>query len=876
MNTLLKKALPHIIAILSFVVISVAFYTPALTGKQKLKMGDINQWKGMSHELVDFEAKTGQDAVWTNSMFSGMPAYQIYIANNGNIVNTLDSVYKLWLPRPIDILFKAMLGFYILLMCFRVNPVVGAISAISFGLSSFFIIYLGAGHASKMNSITYIAPMLGGIIYTFRRHALKGAVITAFFLCLHLGANHLQMTYYAFIMLIIVGTGELIRSVLNKETARLPKVVGFLLLGGLLGVIPNYGSLSTTAEYGKYSTRGESELTISPEKDQMVTTTDDGLGKDYILQYSMANGEWFSVYMPNVKGGVSGNIGQNNEATSAMSRQGRDFVKQYSINQYWGEQLGTGGAFYFGAFMFFLAICAIFLLKDSIRWSLLGVAIIAILASWKLGGVPDFFIDNVPLWNKFRDTKMMLILLMLIVPLLGALFLNKFLMDGEYRTANKKKFFMVAGGFLVLNLLILSSPGSIFEFASTGENGEQSLFGQLRSMDGGQKIINDLIAGRKAIFTADLTRSLIIFLVGAAALALASFKKDYAKYIAFGLGVLFLGDMWSVNHRYYDSKTAFESTNQNRVPFPAMTAEKQILAQEKQGIEDFSSKVKEATALYKEQTGDTRLNDSEVLQRELEVLNQNTNYRVLNIGNPWSDARTSYFHKSIGGYHGAKLKNYSELIDFYLGNETNQLLTQLQNQQPIAGDYWMLSMLNTKYIIGNPNAGPIPFSGGLGNAWFIKDLNSVPDADAEITALGSTAVDSVAVIQEKFSTNLATSYDNYGGISLTSYEPNHLTYSVNADGKRMAIFSEIYYPAGWNAYIDGTLTDHVKVNYVLRGLEIPAGAKLVEFKFEPQTYHTGKTISLAGSVILILLCLGMLAFSFKENTTGLKETKQAE
>lgn len=868
MNTLFKKALPHVIAILSFLLISVAFYSPAISGK-KLKQGDINQWRGMSKEVLDHRYAEDEEPLWTNSMFGGMPAYQISVNDLGNLVKTVDKVYRLWLPSPISTLFKAMLGFYILLMCMKVRPAVGAAGAISFGLSSFFILYLGAGHATKMNSITYIAPMLGGILFAFRRHALKGALITAFFLCLHLGANHFQMTYYALFLLGIVGIGELIRKVILKESTELPKIVGFLLLAGVLGALPNYTLLSTTAEYGEYSTRGSSELTLKPQTEGLTSTTEEGLGKDYILEYSMSKAEWLGAYVPDIKGGKTNLLVNIPEAKAELSKSAQQFLGQNKILSYWGEQRGTAGAFYFGALMCFLAFCGLFLLKDSIRWPLLIVAVIAILASWKLGEVPDFFLNNVPLWNKFRDTKMMLMLLMIIIPFLGSLFLNQYLENAELREKSKKFLYLVGGAFALFNIVLLTSPGSIFDFFSSAE---KEAFIGLKESKEGKEMLNQIVKGRQGIFTADVMRSFIIFILGLGVLLAVTFQSKMAQYAAYALGFIFIVDMWSVDHRYFDIKEGFQSASQNRVPFPAQNVEKQILAREKSGVSEFDSKLKTATNLYKEKTGDTRSNDSKKLRRQLEVLNQNTNFRVLNLGNPWSDARTSYYHKSIGGYHGAKLKVYQELIDFNLGSETKEILNQLQTSGRISGEFPMLSMLNTKYMIGNPDGEVIPFNGGLGNAWFINEIKTVADTDAEMTAMTGLNPDSTAVIQSKFTDGLTANYSSAGSIELIDYQPNKLTYVTNNSAAAFAVFSEIYYPAGWNAYIDGQLSEHVKANYILRGLNIPAGAKEVVFKFEPQTYYTAKTISTAGSLLLLLLCLGMLA---QWGKGVLAETKEA-
>ena len=890
MNTLFKKALPHVIAILSFLLISVAFYSPAISGK-KLKQGDINQWRGMSKEISDHRFADDEEPLWTNSMFGGMPAYQISVNDLGNLVKSVDKVYRLWLPSPISTLFKAMLGFYILLMCMKVRPAIGAAGAISFGLSSFFILYLGAGHATKMNAITYIAPMLGGILFAFRRHALKGALITAFFLCLHLGANHFQMTYYALFLLGIVGIGELIRKVILKESTELPKTVGFLLLAGVLGALPNYTLLSTTAEYGEYSTRGSSELTLKPKTEGLTSTTEEGLGKDYILEYSMSKAEWLGAYVPNVKGGKTNLLVNVPEAKAEFSKSAQQFLGQNQILSYWGEQRFTGGAFYFGALMCFLAFCGLFLLKDSIRWPLLIVAVIAILASWKLGDVPDFFLNNVPLWNKFRDTKMMLMLLMIIIPFLGTLFLNQYLENAELREKSKKFFYLVGGAFVLLNIVLLTSPGSVFDFFSSAEN-KSDLMNYLNKSEEGKEMLNQIVKVRQGIFTADVMRSFVIFILGLGVLLAVTFQSKMAQYAAYALGFIFIVDMWSVDHRYFDIKEGFQTAKQN-FPFPAQNIEKQILALEKSGVSEFDSKLKTATNLYKEKTGDTRSNDSKKLQRQLEVLHQNTNFRVLNLGNPWSDARTSYYHKSIGGYHGAKLKVYQELIDFKLGNEADDLnrifislnnpkenpqvkstlMTELTDSVRMKSAYPMLRMLNTKYLISPPpRVEVIPYEYNLGNAWFINEIKTVADTDAEMNAMTGLNPERTAVIQSKFTDGLSANYNSTGSIELIDYQPNKLTYATNNNAAAFAVFSEIYYPAGWNAYIDGQLSEHVKANYILRGLHIPAGAKEVVFKFEPQTYYTAKTISTAGSLLLLLLCLGMLA---QWGKGVLAETKKA-
>ncbi len=864
MKSILLKALPHVLAILSFLIISSFFYSPAISGK-KIKMGDIENWKGMAKENMDYYNTYGDDSMWTNSMFSGMPSDQILVKDRGNLIKNLDKIYKLGLPRPIDILFKAMLGFYILLMCLRITPTIGAAAAISFGLSSVFVLYIDAGHATKMISLGYIAPMIGGIIYAFRNSIWKGALITALFLALQISSNHLQMTYYALFLVVIVAIGEVIRLGMNNELKSLPKLALFLIGAGILGVLPNYSMLSSTAEYGKYSTRGESELTISPDakSTQMSTTTKSGLAKDYILEYSMSTGEWFSAYLPNVKGGKAESLIMVDAAKKAIkSRQMKDMLSQNPASSYWGEQKFSGGAFYFGALMFFLALCCLIMFRDVLSYSLSAVALISIMASWKLGSIPDFFIDYVPLWDKFRDTKMMLVLLMIIIPLMGALFLNKFLSDKEFRVSNKTWLFGTIGGFLLLNIIMLSSPETVFDFSSSTE---AASFKKLVSETPQAKpFVEAIKQGRIGIFLADLSRSLGFFLVGAGILVLAIFKSDLAKYLGFGFALMFLVDMWNVDQRYSENRV-FESAKRSAIPFPLKAADESILQLEKGNIPDFNSKQKAVTKVFQENSGIKKNSEKYQKQRQMETLSQNSNYRVLNLAGTFSDSRTSYYHKSIGGYHGAKLKIYMELIDFHLGKEINNIISKLQSGQQPSGDNQVLNMLNTKYFIGNPDGPAIPNPGAMGNAWFVESLNVVKDADEEILKLNDVQLTNTAVIQEQYAQNLASSYAASGTISMTDYKPNKITYTVNSASKAFAVFSEIYYPASWVAYIDGKQVDFQKVNYVLRGLEIPVGAKEIVFKCEASTHFTGKTISLIGSFILILLLLFGGFMIYKEN-----------
>lgn len=875
----LQKAYPHIIAIVIFIVLGLAYFYPQLEG-YVLKQSDYSQYLGMSKEIYDYREVSGKDPLWTNSMFGGMPAYQINVERNTDWARIfqIKFVFKI-LGNPLVYLFLSMLGAYLMLVCFNVSPWLSIIGAIAFGFSSINMLYLGAGHITKVHSIALLPPIIGGIFYSYRKNFIVGGVLTALFLSLHLSANHIQETYYLIYLILGIAVVEFIRFAQKKEFVKFFKISVVLALFAVIGVLPTVNNLLSTNEYSKHTTRGKSELTISTN--DINGKSQKGLDSDYIKQYSMGVGEVMSIAIPNVKGGASGALGYTPENLTDVDPQVKEGVAQSS--SYWGEQLFTGGAFYFGAIMTLLAILGLVFVKDKIKWALLFASILAIMLSWKHGALLDYFIQNVPLFSKFRDTKMMLVLVQLSMPLLSVLFLKELLEE----KIELKKLLYVTGGILFVFFLIYVTPATWFSFFSQME--EEQFANQISLYQNNPQAISyfelfqhELQEVRISIFKQDAQRTLLFMIVAAALVALFALKKLKKTFLIAGLAVLVLVDLWSVDKRYLNNEKSaakyahWEKEYDKYNPYQASVADKAILQMELSEKPDLKQQIEEnQKTVSKEIPRNYWAHEKEKIA--FRDLNLATSYRVYNLQNPFNSTVTSYYHKSIGGYHGAKLKKYQELIDFRIQKETEGLIGLLQNAPTMAAlDSFLLSgmptlnMLNTKYIIYNPGAQPLVNNNANGNVWFVKNVNYAESADDEITALNTINPKETAVVNsaDKEILARAESFAGQGTIFLTSYKPNHLKYESNSAANELAVFSEIYYPEGWNAYIDGKQVDYVCANYTLRALPIPAGMHTVEFKFEPQTYHTGQTVSLIGSILLLLLIAGVVYIRIKKIEVG--------
>ena len=813
-----KDFVPYIVGVVLFILIGFVYFNPVLEGK-KLEGHDIKVHKAASKEINDHRAEFNEEPLWTNSMFSGMPAFQTSVIHKSNIANFFDKIFRLGLPHPVSILFLTFMGFFILLLVLKVDPWLSIAGAIAFAFSSYFFIIIQAGHNSKGLAIAYMAPVLAGIILSFRGKYLLGAIVTALFLAIEIKVNHLQITYYLLIIVVILGLFELIHKIKEKQLPDFLKSMAFLIVAVLIAVGINFSSLWTTAESGKYTTRGGSELTFDKENQTS------GLKRTYITDWSYGISETWTLLIPNAKGGASGYLSNHKNALEKVDPQMRQSVANGM--SYWGEQGSTSGPVYVGAIMAFLFILGLFIVKGRMKWVLLTATIVSIVFSWgsHVMGLTNFFLDYLPGYNKFRAVSMTLVIAELCIPLLGILAVKTIMEKPEIIKEKSMQFFIAFGLTGGLALIFYLIPG-LFEFLKAGEYEQvaQSITQQLQSAGKSQEEINqtvkmfvpDFLAGvetvRIAIFKSDAIRSFWFILLGGALVWLFGMKKINKAILIIGLIALFLIDMGVVNKRYLN-ESHFKRKRVLKTPFVQTAADKQIL-------ED-----------------------------------KDINFRVFNnTVNTFNDASTSYYHKSIGGYHGAKLQRYQDLIEHQISKNNMKVL----------------NMLNTKYFIfpsqqGAPMVQQNPER--LGNAWFVDNYKLVENPDSEIVALTDFNPKVTAIIDKRF-TNFVEGYktgvDSLGGIILTEYKANELKYKYNSKKDQLTVFSEIYYEKGWKAFVDGEEVPHFRVNYILRAMVLPAGEHEVVFKFKPKSYIIGSRISLASSILFVLVFLGFIGIEVKK------------
>ena len=802
----IKPLLPHLIAVVIFIVVSFVYFYPVLEGKV-LRANDSTVSKINSKEIQDFRDKYGREPLWTNSIFSGMPAYLISTRYPGNLIKYADTFLRMF-KMPVSVLFLSMLGFYILLLIFGVNSWLAIAGALAYGLSSFFFQILGAGHNTQAIALAYMAPMIGGIYYTYRYDALKGALFTAFVLALEIQANHPQITYYALICLLVFGIVEFIYSWKNKSVIKFLKTSALLIIPFIIAVGINFASLYTTYEYGKYSIRGKSDLTTSNNN---ITS---GLNKEYIVYWSYGVDETFNLLIPNYKGGSSQPFDRNSETYKALVKNGNQSAVD-RVQKYWGTQPGTDGPHYVGAIVFFLFVLGLILIKGPEKWWLLAATILSIMLSWGKNFMPlsNLFIEYFPAYNKFRAVTMTLVIAEFCIPLLGFLALR----DIFNGTTTKKEIIKglkiaagITGGF---TLLVIILPGIAGSFLGQNENDLPSW------------LTSALVSDRKGLLRSDSLRSLIFILLSAGVILGYIFDKLRKGYAILILALLIVLDLWIVDKRYL---------NADRFERPAAIQK------------SFLPTVADAF-----------------------ILKDPSQNRVLNLASsPFNDnSPTSYFHKSIGGYHGAKMERYQELIDSCIYPEIGafgeaakkaQSIEELQkalDNTPIPA----LNMLNTKYVIYNPAAPPLTNPNALGNAWFVEKPVITENANKEISSVKSFNPSKEAIINTAFRNLITKSsfpVQENEKIELVSYQPDELKYKYSAREEKLAVFSEIYYPAGWKCYLDGKESSYFRTDYVLRGMVVPAGDHEITFTFKPASYYVGNKISLASSVLLILLCAG--------------------
>ena len=872
----LKKLLPHIIAVVIFVVLSCVYFYPQLEGLQ-LKQGDTEQSIGMSKEISDFRTKYGTEPLWTNSTFCGMPAYQISTLHSNYVSPVADSFILKIFSRPIGYILIAMIAFYILLLCFELGPWLSIIGAVAFGFSSIFMLYLDAGHNSKVHAIALLPPVIGSLLLAYRKDFKMGAILLSFFICLQVAANHLQMTYYSLFLIASIVVAELIIHIKDKLFLKFIKVSSVLLVAAIVGILPSFSNLYTTYEYGKYSTRGKSDLTVSSTSGAQKQSADDALDPDYITVYNIGAGESWMVAIPDIKGGAQNYIGYRKDGKDIIkdvNPQYQEYVAQSP--SYWGEQDSSGGAFYFGATMFALFLLGMVFIKDPIKWAFLAASALGVVLAWKYGSILHFFIQHFPWFNKFRDTKMTLILVQISFPFIGMLFIKEIFT----RQINKKKLLYAILAINGVLLLFYMMPNTFFDFVSVSESDEISK--QTISLQSNPAYLNQFntaIAEREnariVIFRKDVLRSLFYTLLVSGLVYLFVMGKVKKGYFMGVLGILVILDFWIVDKRYLNNEEVGSAyrmwihKQQYSNPYRASVADNFILnnelSQDPALRNKIDSSVNKDLTMVKPQN--TEIQKERLTYSELGFA---TDYRVLFSPNPFSNGELSYFHKSLGGYHGAKLKKYQALIDFYISKE-NAIINNSLRDSTMTGEKFatllktsipVLNMLNTKYIIYNPAAAPMVNQNANGNCWLVKDIKYVESADDEILSLGKVDLKTTAVINQKYKGDIQHfQYDSTANIKLLSCLPNHLVYKSKSASPQVAVFSEIYYPKGWNAYVDGKKVPYFCTNYALRGLSVPAGEHTVEFRFEPQSYYIGEKISMASSVLLILLLVGALSFA---------------
>lgn len=856
-KSIFKSALPHLVSIIIFLIIGFIYFQPALEGKVYKKGDSINAW-GAKKEIVDYRNQTGDDALWTNSMFGGMPSYHINVDYRAKDMYTFKQMMELYTPDPVKFLILYMIGFYILLISLRVNPWLSIAGAIAYAFSTYFIIIIGAGHLWKVNALAFIPPALAGILLVFRGKYLLGGLIAGFFLIMELYANHIQMTYYFVIMVFCILIFEFYHQLKEKNLKHFFKAIGVLAIASVIALGVNFTNLYNSYDYTKSTIRGKSELTLG-NKDNKTG----GVDKDYGTQWSYGIQETLSLLIPNVKGGGgSPQEGMQilNYINGGQIQKVSDYydMEQVDNHHYWGNQPFTVGPVYLGAFIMFLFVLGIFIVGGRLKWGLLTATILAIMLSWghNFQALTGIFFDYVPLYNKFRAVSSILIIVELCVPLLAILALKKIIDEPEvlkrkiaissYKVNVLVLPFVLTGG---VALLLYVMPTMGLDFLS---DMEQNYFAQIKSSNPNalafiSEIQNDLVDARIDIFKADALRSLLFIGLGLA--CLFAFSKGYLKTKFFipAIILIVIVDLYPVNKRFTTNDNFVEKKELNLAYMPNM-ADYQILQTELRNHPELQAVAKQAITEYTRKN--KKASDYEKVAAQLWAITYNTNYRVYEqAGSPFQNARTSYFHKSIGGYHGAKLRRIQELYDYHIEK----------------GNRKVLNMLNTRYVITQEEKGMQAAINpdALGNAWLVDSYKIVKDANEEIMILNAIDPAKEAIVDKRFEdqlNGLNITADSTAGIQMAKYSPNSITYNYQAKSEQLAIFSEMYYQPGWNAYIDGKPANHFRANYVLRGMRLPAGKHQIEFKFEPKGYFTGEKISLASMIIFFVLLAGGVVF----------------
>ena len=826
-----KKFLPDVVVVLVFAIISFAYFLVPVTQGKILFQYDASAGVGSAQELTEYQNRTGETTRWTNSIFGGMPTYQMspsYQSTDG--LSQVMNAYHLWLPDNVWFLFAYLLGFYILLRAFDFRQTLAALGSIMWAFSSYFLIIIAAGHLWKVMALAYLPPMIAGIVLAYRGRYLSGFIVTALFTAFEIKANHVQMTYYYLFIILFMVIAYLVKAVREKQLTGFMKSTGVVAAAAVIGIAINLSSLYHTWQYQKESMRGKSELV----KKDAANQTSSGLDRDYITQWSYGIDETLTLLVPDAKGGATVPLSKNATAMAKADPQIQSMIPQLydAIPQYFGTQPGTSGPVYVGAFVLFLFILGLFIVRGSMKWALLAATVLSVLLAWghNFMGFTNFFLDYIPMYAKFRTVASILVIAEFTIPLLAALALKKIVDEPEVLTKQMKFVYISLALTAGVALLIALFPGMMEPFIS---DQERQMITSIQGMDGNtaNTILSNIAAMREAMVSADAWRSVIIILIGFALLFLYKMKKLRAEYMVICMAVLCLVDMWQVDKRYLNDEM-FVPKSERDMPHQATSTD---------------------LAIMKDKSLD---------------------YRVLNLAsNTFNENETSFFHKSIGGYHPAKLRRYQEMIDAYIAPEMQAAMQAIAakngNMQEVDGAkvFPVLNMLNTKYFI-------LPLQGGAtmplqniyaqGNGWFVDKINYVADANAEYAGVGKIDVRHEAVADKKFESILgkAQSNDSTAKVKLVKYEPNNLQYTIDSKKGGVVVFAEIYYP-GWTATIDGQPAELGRVNYILRALNVKAGKHTVVLDFHPTSISTTETIAYIAIVILLLAIIGAGYMRFK-------------
>ncbi len=833
-----RKILPDLIVILLFVVISFLYFAPAVIDGRVIAQHDSLAAIGQGQEQRDYmERHEGERTRWNISMFSGMPSYQMSPTYDSSKPQELvKKGYSLFLPPYVHLLFIMLLGFYILMRAFRASPLVSALGAVVWAFSSYFFILIAAGHIWKFITLAYIPPTIAGLVYIYRKKYLLGGLLFMLFTAFQISANHIQMSYYFLFVMLFLVIAFGVDAIRRKELPDFLKSTALLFVAGLIGVAANASSLYHTYQYSKETMRGKSELTHHGEQH-----TGHGLERDYITAWSYGIDETWTLLVPNTKGGASVPLAGNERAMAKARPEYRELYSQ--IGQYWGEQPGTSGPVYVGAFVLMLFILGLFIVKGPLKWALLAGTIFSILLSWgkNMMGLTDFFIDHVPMYNKFRAVSSILVIAEFCIPLLAALTIKEIVQKPELLKQNLKALTISLGFTGGIALLFAVLPKLFFSsFVSSSEI--QAL--QSLPAEHIQPVLANLTGMRVAIFTADAWRSFLVVAIGTLLLWLFATKRIKGEWMVAAILLLSLTDLWDVNKRYLKDSD-FVAPTQTQQQF-TLTPTDQLILQDS-----------------------TRY------------------YRVLNMAtSTFNDGVTPYHHKVIGGYHAAKLRRYQDLIDLHLTSEMGAL------QQAIiasggtldsvnASSFKVLNMLNTRWVIMPAQGGgtvPVQNPHAMGNVWFVNEIQFAESADEEIEALRKIDLRNEAVTDSQFAPLLAgmqvTPADSSSTIRLTEYDSDYLIYEADAKKDELAVFSEIYYPRGWQITIDGKPAEMLRVNYTLRGLVIPEGKHTITFRFDPQSIRVTDSIAYGALLIMLLTTLFLILRSVKRRKQPPKTEKQ--